>query len=117
EILSSHTTGDLLRKLRADFDFVLVDSPPILSVADSRILATLTDAAILVTRAHSTPYDVVRRARSLLYGANSRILGVALNDVDLHRDGYGYATGNYGYGYGYGTDDQNSVDDRPHASS
>ncbi|MGH9451662.1 MAG: GumC family protein, partial [Terriglobia bacterium] len=42
EILSSHTTGDLLRKLRADFDFVLVDSPPILSVADSRILATLT---------------------------------------------------------------------------
>ncbi|MGH9403067.1 MAG: GumC family protein [Terriglobia bacterium] len=103
EILSSHVTGELLRKLREMFEFVLVDSPPILSVADSRILATLTDAAILVTRAHSTPYDVVRRARSLLYGANSRILGVALNDVDLHRDGYyGYSGGNFGYGYGYG---------------
>ena len=103
EVLSSHMTGELLRKLREEFEFVLVDSPPILSVADSRILATLTDAAILVTRAHSTPYDVVRRARSLLYGANSRILGVALNDVDLHRDGYyGYAGGHYGYGYGYG---------------
>lgn len=103
EILSSHMTGELLRKLREQFEFVLVDSPPILSVADSRVLATLTDAAILVTRAHSTPYDVVRRARSLLYGANSRILGVALNDVDLHRDGYyGYSGGNFGYGYGYG---------------
>ncbi|MGH9405834.1 MAG: GumC family protein [Terriglobia bacterium] len=103
EILSSHMTGDLLRKLRGQFEFVLVDSPPILSVADSRIIATLTDAAILVTRAHSTPFDVVRRARSLLYSANSRILGVALNDVDLHRDGgYAYAGGNYGYGYGYG---------------
>ncbi|MGH9342524.1 MAG: polysaccharide biosynthesis tyrosine autokinase, partial [Terriglobia bacterium] len=103
EILSSRVTGELLRKLREMFEFVLVDSPPILSVADSRILATLTDAAILVTRAHSTPYDVVRRARSLLYGANSRILGVALNDVDLHRDGYyGYSGGNFGYGYGYG---------------
>lgn len=103
EVLSSHMTGELLRKLREEFEFVLVDSPPILSVADSRILATLTDAAILVTRAHLTPFDVVRRARSLLYGANSRILGVALNHVDLHRDGYyGYTAGHYGYGYGYG---------------
>ncbi len=102
EVLSSQRTGELLRTLRGQFEFVLVDSPPILSVADSRILATLTDAAVLVTRAHSTPYDVVRRARSLLYGANARILGVALNDVDLRRDGYGYMSGNYGYGYGYG---------------
>jgi succinoglycan biosynthesis transport protein ExoP len=102
EVLSSRMTGDLLRRLRSEFEFVLVDSPPILSVADSRILATLTDAAILVTRAHSTPFDLVRRARSLLYQANARILGVALNDVDLRKDGYGYVGGNYGYGYGYG---------------
>ena len=98
EILSSPLTGELLRKLRGQFDFVLVDSPPLLSVADSRILATLTDAAVLVTRAHSTPYDVVRRARSLLYGAGARILGVALNGVDLGREGYGYMRGGYGYG-------------------
>ncbi|HTV53413.1 MAG TPA: polysaccharide biosynthesis tyrosine autokinase [Terriglobia bacterium] len=102
EVLSSRMTGDLLRRLRNEFEFVLVDSPPLLSVADSRILATLTDAAVLVTRAHSTPYDIVRRARSLLYQANARILGVALNDVDFRKDGYGYAAGNYGYGYGYG---------------
>ena len=102
EVLSSQLTAELLGKLRSQFEFVLVDSPPILSVADSRILATLTDAAILITRAHSTPYDVVRRARSLLYGAGSRVLGVALNAVDFEREGYGYSSGQYGFGYGYG---------------
>jgi capsular exopolysaccharide synthesis family protein len=100
EVLSSQLTAELLGRLRSQFEYVLVDSPPLLSVADSRILATLTDAVVLVVRAYATPYDVVRQARSLLYGAGARILGVALNDVDLRKDGYGYHQ--YGYGYGYG---------------
>jgi polysaccharide biosynthesis transport protein len=100
EVLSSPLTGELLRKLRSEFEYVLVDSPPLLSVADSRILATLTDAAVLVTRAFETPYDLVRRARSLLYSAGVRILGVALNDVDLRGEGYaGHLSYRYGYGY------------------
>ena len=102
EVLSSPITSELLRRLRAEFEYVLVDSPPLLSVADSRILATLTDAVVLVTRAYSTPYDAVRRARTLLYGAGARILGVALNDVDIRRDGYSYNYYRYGYGYGHG---------------
>lgn len=107
EVLSSPMTSKLLRKLHEGFEYVLLDSPPILSVADSRILATLTDAVVLVTRANETPYDVVRRARSLLYGAGARILGVALNNVNIHKEGY---SGKYGYyqqyGYGYGSDFQ-----------
>ena len=97
EVLSSPLAAELLRKLRTEFDYVLVDSPPLLSVADSRILATMTDAAVLVTRAFETPYDLVQRARSLLYGAGARVLGVALNDVDLTRDGFGYQHYHYGY--------------------
>jgi polysaccharide biosynthesis transport protein len=99
EVLSSPMTAELLRKLRSEFEYVLVDSPPLLSVADSRILATLTDAALLVTRAFETPSDAVRRARALLYGAGARVLGVALNDVDLHRESYG-SNSYYHYGYG-----------------
>ena len=99
EVLSSRVTGELLHKLRNEFEYVLVDSPPLLSVADSRILATLTEAAILVTRAFETPYDVIWRARALLYGAGARILGVALNDVDLQRESYG-SNSYYRYGYG-----------------
>jgi succinoglycan biosynthesis transport protein ExoP len=102
EVLSSPVTGELLQRLRTQFDYVLLDSPPVLSVADTRILATLTDAVVLVTRAHSTPYDVVRRARTTLYGSGARILGVALNAVNLERAGYGpkrYYQSGMGYGY------------------
>jgi capsular exopolysaccharide synthesis family protein len=102
EVLSSPLCADLLRRLRNEFEYVLVDSPPLLSVADSRILATLVDAVVLVARAHSTPYDIVRRARTLLYGSGARILGVALNDLDVERNGFGYQ--HYQYGYGYGAD-------------
>lgn len=107
EVLSSALTLELLRKLRAEFEYVLVDSPPILSVADTRILATMTDAVVLVTKAYETPFEVVRRARSLLYGAGARILGVALNDVNIRKDRYGGKYGYYQqYGYGYGSDYQ-----------
>ena len=105
EILSSPMAAALLRQLRDQFDYVLVDSPPLLSVADSRILATLTDAVALVVRAYSTPYEAVRRARALLQATGARILGIALNQVDVWRDSYGggyYYRYGYGYGYGYG---------------
>jgi capsular exopolysaccharide synthesis family protein len=103
EVLSTPLAAELLRKLCSEFEYVLVDSPPLLSVADSRILATITEATVLVTRAFESPYDAVRRARNLLYGAGARILGVALNDVDLRRHGYGgHDHYHYGYGYGYG---------------
>ena len=104
EVLSSPLTVDLLRRLRSEFEYVLLDSPPLLTVSDSRILSTLTDAVVLVTRAYSTPFDLVRRARGLLYNAGARILGVALNNVDAHKQGgsgYGYYRHGYGYGYGY----------------
>jgi capsular exopolysaccharide synthesis family protein len=105
EVLSSPLTADLLRKLRSEFEYVLLDSPPLLTVSDSRILSTLTDAVVIVTRAYITPFDLVRRARELLYHSGARILGVALNSVDVHKQGgygYGYGYGYYRYGYGYG---------------
>ena len=112
EVLSSPLTAELLRKLHTEFEYVLVDSPPILSVSDSRILATITDAVVLVTRAYETPYEIVRRARSLLYGAGARILGVALNDVQVHKESYGGKYGYYQqYGYGYGSDYQSNRPD------
>lgn len=112
EVLSSPLTGELLRKLRFQFEYVLVDSPPLLSVADSRILATLADAAVLVTRAFETPYDLVRRARTLLYSAGVRILGVALNDVDQRGEGYaGNLPLRYGYGYKAPSSDESDFRD------
>lgn len=103
EILSSPVAIEMLQRLRSEFEYVLIDSPPVLSVADSRILATIADAVVLVSRAFATPSSAVRQAKTLLYGAGARILGVTLNDVDFRRDGYSYNRYyKYGYGYGYG---------------
>jgi len=111
EVLSSPVTVELLRRLRAEFEYVLLDSPPLLTVSDSRILSTLTDAVVLVTRAYSTPFDLVRRARGLLYNSGARILGVALNSVAVHKQGTsGYGAYRYGYGYGYGYEPDSDED-------
>ncbi len=99
-VLSSRLTAEMLRRLPTEFQYVLVDSPPLLSVADSRILSAMTDAVVLVVRAYRTPFPVVRRASSLLHGVGARILGAVLNDVDFRHDRYSYE-------YWYGHDDGN----------
>jgi len=111
EVLSSPLTVDLLRRLRSEFEYVLLDSPPLLTVSDSRILSTFTDAVVLVTKAYSTPFDLVRRARELLYHSGARVLGVALNSVaTLKQGGSGFDHYRYGYGYGYGYEQDSSED-------
>ncbi len=110
ELLSSSVARELLRKLREQFDYVLLDSPPLVTFADSRILSTLAEGVVLVVRAYSTPYDVVRRSSWLLRSAGARILGVALNDLDIRRDGYAYNYYyRYGYEYGYGDAQERNV--------
>jgi len=102
ELLSSVISGELFRALRARYEYVLVDSPPLLSLADSRILATITDAVVLVARANHTPYYLVGRASNLLYTAGARVLGVVLNLVDIKRADYRieyYWTYKAEYGY------------------
>ena len=121
ELLSSAAASELVQRLRSEFEFVVIDSPPLLSVADSRILATQVDGVVLVVKGHSTPREVVRDARTLLAGSNGRILGVTINDLDLAREGYGrYGTYRYGYrygqGYGYAQDDQDQAEDQQAAS-
>jgi len=118
ELLSSPLAAELFGRLRGEFEYVILDSPPLLSVADARVLSTVSDAVALVVRAYETSYDVVRRARSLLYDAGARILGVALNDVDVRKGGYGYGYYyRYGYGYGYGAvaDSENQNKSGPEA--
>jgi Mrp family chromosome partitioning ATPase len=90
----------------------------LLTVSDSRILSTLTDAVVLVTRAYSTPFDLVRRARGLLYNSGARILGVALNSVSVHKQGSsGYGVYRYGYGYGYGYEPDSDEDSASQSES
>ena len=80
-LLNSPKLRDFLTQSLSAFDFVILDGPPALPVADARILALLTEGVVLVARAGQTSRDAVRRARFSLDGVGADILGVALNDV------------------------------------
>jgi protein-tyrosine kinase len=101
ELLSNGRMKLLLDRVMPVFDWVILDSAPLLPVADSSLLADLVDGALLVVRAGQTPVETAKRASQELQGRN--IVGVVLNAVAPEHHAYGsyYSTG-YGYGYGSG---------------
>jgi len=88
ELVANHRIEELTAALAPHFDWIIIDSPPILAVADSIDLARATDAVLLVARAAKTPFNVAQRAQS--YFANSRILGFVLNAVKQAPQSGGY---------------------------
>jgi len=88
ELLGSHTMGHLVHDLQQRYDFVLLDSPPILPVADGLLLSRLVDSVVLVVRSRATDRKVAQEARRRLLRVNARVLGVVLNDLDTKGDGY-----------------------------
>jgi len=87
-LLSAGRLSECLAALKQEFQFILIDSAPVLSVADATILASKVEGVILVVRAGATPNEVVARANLLLVRSGACILGAALNDVDLRSPEY-----------------------------
>ncbi|MDQ2835732.1 MAG: polysaccharide biosynthesis tyrosine autokinase [Acidobacteriota bacterium] len=106
EMLSSEAMVAILKRCGEMYDYVVIDSPPILSVTDGVILARDADAVVLVVRHGKSSKHVVRRARDLLLRSGATITGIVLNAVDLNSpEYYGY----YGYsGYSYASVDSDS---------
>jgi protein-tyrosine kinase len=98
ELLANGRLKDLLLRVARVFDWILIDSPPCLPVADANVVAELCDAVLLVVRAGATPAAMVQRAHRELQ--DRKVAGVVLNSVD--EDSFGY-TAYYAYG-GYGED-------------
>jgi len=98
ELLGSSAMREVLNYAKAEFDVVLIDSPPLLAVTDAAVLATMADGAILVIRVGSTAKAAVRRAIAQLQTVHGRIVGAVLNDVDLRSGAF---SGSYGYYYYY----------------
>jgi capsular exopolysaccharide synthesis family protein len=88
ELLGSHAMGHLIHDLQQRYDFVLLDSPPVLPVADGLMLSRLVDSVVLVVRSRATDRKVAQEARRRLLRVNARVLGVVLNDLDTKGDGY-----------------------------
>jgi capsular exopolysaccharide synthesis family protein len=88
ELLGSHAMGHLIHDLQQRYDFVLLDSPPLLPVADGLMLSRVVDSVVLVVRSRVTDRKVAQEARRRLLRVNARVLGVVLNDLDTKGDGY-----------------------------
>jgi capsular exopolysaccharide synthesis family protein len=97
ELLGSPQMKKLLETLSANFDHIVIDSPPIANITDGVLLATLVDGVVLVVHGGHSSRDLVKRARQLLRGVGARIFGVVLNNVKVHEAGYYYDyTNRYG---------------------
>lgn len=100
EMLGSARMKNFLQEACTTYDLVLLDSPPVNSVADASILSGQVDGVILVVEAGSTEREAVMLAKQQLEKVNARILGVVLNKVRQKNGGYYY------YYYYYGEDNR-----------
>jgi polysaccharide biosynthesis transport protein len=102
ELLASAKMKNVLAELRKQYDHIVIDSPPTLSVTDAVVMSTDADAVVLVIRSGHTTKPALRRARDILLQVNARVCGVLVNAVDLSSPDYYYHyeyQGKYGHGY------------------
>lgn len=106
ELLASKKFEEMLNKFRSDYDVIIIDTPPLVSVVDASIVSAKADGTVLVVEAGGLHYQMIQKVRDKIQSSNSRILGVVLNKVDKSKKSYGYYKygKEYGYGYGYGDD-------------
>jgi len=112
ELLASANMANLITELREQFDHIIIDTPPTLSVTDAVVLATRADSVVLVIRSGQTTKGALRRSRDILMQVNAKVTGVLLNAVDLTSPDYYYYyeyQGKYGSRY-YQEDDHKSTE-------
>lgn len=90
ELLGSQKMERLLEELGAEFDHIIIDSPPVLPVTDSVVLSRYVDGVTLVVRAGVTPRQAIQDAIEKLQYVGANILGCVLNDVDTSKSEYQY---------------------------
>ena len=119
ELLESEKMSHLLEELRARFDYVVIDTPPVLLVSDALAVAPKTDGVVLVCRHNLSYVSDMQRSLSTLEFAKTNMLGIVVNDYHApqgkvygsYKGYYNYAKYSYGRGYSYGSTDQNSTDE------
>jgi len=91
ELTANRRVEELLARMASAFEWIIVDSSPVIPVSDPINLARACDAVLLVARAVSTPFPITRKAQNELSG--SRLLGIVLNGVEESPPHYGYYHG------------------------
>lgn len=101
DLLTGPRLAELIGRLQNRFDHVIVDSPPVIGLADAPLVAAAVEAVIYVVEARSTQAGVARRALQRLETAQANIIGIALTKFEPRHAHLGYGYG-YSYEYSYG---------------
>jgi capsular exopolysaccharide synthesis family protein len=101
ELLGSQKLKSIIDLVSERYDYILFDSPPILSVSDSAILTNRLDGIIFIINAEKTEKNALKQGLEAI--PNEKVLGLVLNNINIERDGYYYR---YYYQYYYSYEDQ-----------
>ncbi len=105
ELLAGGKMLALLNAMRDHFDLVVIDSPPVMGLADAPQLATIVQGVLVVIEAGATKRDVAKAAIRRLRATHAPLLGALFTKFDIKKAGYAYGYAySYGYGRGYGFD-------------
>ena len=88
ELLGSRRMRETIKLLRSRFDYIILDSPPILPVTDAVILSSVSDGVVLVVRAEHTRMETVAKTRARLRHVRANVIGAVLNDTDVRAGEY-----------------------------
>lgn len=102
ELVGSRKMKQLLEDLSTEYDFIVIDSPPVMPVSDPMLLSTMVDGVVIVVDSHKTPKKVVREVRSRLSSVNANLIGVVLNKVNWRHGDYSDHYKHY-YSYYHGS--------------
>lgn len=101
ELLTGHRLSLLIERLLEEFDHVVIDSPPVMGLADAPLIAARVEGVIYAVESHGIRATLVKTALARLAAANARVIGGVLTKFEARKANYGYG---YEYGYGYGRD-------------
>ena len=96
ELLEEKLFTSLLEYARGEFDYIMIDTPPMANLIDGAIVARQCDGAVMVIESGAISYKVEQRVKAQLEKSGCRILGVVLNKVDVRVQGYYGTYGKYG---------------------
>ena len=90
ELLQSQAMKHFVAAMRKQFDFVIIDTPPVISVTDAGIVGKFVDGVLLVVQAGRTQRGIVKRAEESLYQAHCKVIGTVLSNIEYHLPEYIY---------------------------
>ncbi len=101
ELLTGNRLSLLIERLHEHFDHVVIDSPPVMGLADAPLIASRVEGVVYAVESHGIRSTLVKTALARLASANAHIFGGVLTKFEARKAHYGYG---YEYGYGYGRD-------------